>query len=1113
MDVGAWLTELGLEKYAEAFAANEIDFDALPYVTEKDLREIGIALGARRKLLAAIARLELKDEPTEFEATSDRLISAEAERRQLTVMFVDLVGSTELSSRLDPEDVRVVIRAYQNAVAGEIGRFEGHLAKFMGDGVLAYFGWPRAHEDEAERAVRAGLAVTRAVKKLKTPDSEALACRIGIATGLVVVGDLVGEGAAQEEAVVGETPNIAARLQDLAEPGSVVVASDTRRLLGDLLETVDLGNHALKGIADPVHAWQVLREGRTESRFQALHGGKLTALIGRDEEFGLLLSRWRHATEGEGQVVLLSGGAGIGKSRIIQTLRESLLEGVTPLRYQCSPYFTNSALYPVIAQLERAAGFARDDDIETRFSKLEAVLWPTDRPTEQTFALIGALLSLPIEDRYPPLNTSPHRQLEDTFEVVVEQLEALCRNGPVLILVEDAHLTDPTTTDLMGQLIDAVALLPVLHVITFRPEFTPPWPRHAHVTTLTLNRLGRANAAEMVARVAGKPLPPEVESQILDKTDGVPLFVEELTKTVLEKGLLTDTGERYELAGALPSLVIPSTLQDSLMARLDRASPVKETAQIGAAIGREFSYELLAAVSPLRDHELTEAMQELVEAELVFQRGTPPAARYQFKHVLVRDAAYQTLLKSRRRQLHARIAAALEELYPDVAANQPEVLARHLTDAGLADRAIHAWQRAGEKAIGRSANAEAIAHLGKALELTAGMPETIEWMETELVLQTKLAVPTIFVKGSGSAAQPYERAGFLCDRLGRTDELFAILRGHWNVELDRGELRHALSLGEELIGLADQEGDALRQALSRRAFGSSLFYFGRFVEAANQLQQGIVLDDALSDLERRASVSIYGDSAGVVCRSYAGCNLWFSGFPDRAIRILDEALVLSRELSFTHSIGFALVFSAIIHNLRRDFAAALPVAEEAIINATEQGLVDWVAFGSMCRGRALTGLGEISEGIELLRSGLTKWHDTGSRLADSQWYGFLAAAYLDAQKFDNAWAALDEAYTVRDATGELLYQAELDRLRGILLLESGDAAEAEVHLQNAIDRAHEQGAKSLELRAAASLARLWIDQGRREQAEDLLAPIYGWFTEGFDTTDLKDAKALLEQLA
>jgi len=692
VDIANWLHGLGLQQYEQAFRDNAIDAAVLPELTAEDLKDLGVRLlGHRRKLLAAIAALRSNIGPIPETAAT----APAAERRQLTVMFCDLVGSTELSSRLDPEDLREVIAAYHRAVAEVVAGFDGFVAKYMGDGVLIYFGYPRAHEDDAERAVRAGLGVIDAVGRLDVK-SVKLKARVGIATGLVVVGDLIGEGSAQEQSVVGETPNLAARLQALAEPNTIVIAAGTRRLVGDLFEYRDLGVVEVKGIAAPVPAWQVLRPSAVKSRFEALRGSALTPLIGRDEEIDLLLRRWARAEAGDGQIVLISGEPGLGKSRITAAFAERLrAEPYLRLRYFCSPYHQDSALFPFIDQIGRAAGFASDDMPAGKLEKLEALLARASPPDEDV-ALLTDLVSLPASERHPLPNLSPQRKKERTLEALIRQLEGLARQQPVVIVFEDAHWIDPTSRELLDLAVERVRSLPVLLIVTFRPEFQPPWIGQPQVTMLVLNRLDRRDRTALVTQIAGgKALPDEVVGQIVDRTDGVPLFVEELTKSVLESGVLREEGAGYVLDRALPPFAIPMSLHDSLMARLDRLASVRLVAQIGAAIGREFSYELLHAVSRLLKDELQTSLARLVASELVFQRGNPPDAVYTFKHALVQDAAHGSLLRSSRQQLHAQIAEALEAHSPDLMDSQPELFAQHYAEAWLVEKSVPTGVRPG----------------------------------------------------------------------------------------------------------------------------------------------------------------------------------------------------------------------------------------------------------------------------------------------------------------------------------------------------------------------------------------------------------------------------------
>ena len=723
LTIAGWLEGLGLADYAERFAENRIDISVLSELSDQDLKELGVVLGDRRKMLRAIREL-VAVEPVEDRPAPEPAPKPDAaERRQLTVMFCDLVGSTAMSARLDPEDMRAIIGAYHKCCASLIAANGGFVAKYMGDGVLAYFGYPQAHEHDAERAVRAGLAIVEAAPKLQTV-AGALHVRVGIATGIVVVGDLLGSGEAQERGVVGETPNLAARLQAIAEPDMVVIAEGTRRLLGNLFELQDLGTKDLKGIAGPARAWAAMRASSAESRFEALHASGLAALVGREEEFELLLRRWTEANSGEGQVVLLSGEAGIGKSRLTAALLERLAsEQHTRLRYFCSPQHTDSAFYPIIGQMERAAGLTRDDAPRAKLDKLDAVLAPTSTPIEDA-ALFAEMLSLPNDGRYPALDLDPPRRRQRTLEALVSQMGALTRQNPVLMIFEDAHWTDPTSLEAFGRMVDRIAGLGALLIVTFRPEFQPPWIGRPHVTALTINRLIRREIDAMIDRVAGdKLLPASLRQDIVERTDGIPLFVEEMTKAVLEA---EGEGEARRTVAAVPSpaLAVPASLHASLMARLDRLGPAKELAQIGAAIGREFSHALLASVARKPEAELRSALDRLIAAGLLFRQGAPPHATYLFKHALVQDAAYGTLLREPRRALHARIAEAIESQFAEIAENQPELLARHCNEAGLIENAARLWGKAGQRSLARSALVEGVDQLSRALAQIAALPTT-----------------------------------------------------------------------------------------------------------------------------------------------------------------------------------------------------------------------------------------------------------------------------------------------------------------------------------------------------------------------------------------------------
>jgi class 3 adenylate cyclase/tetratricopeptide (TPR) repeat protein len=949
-EIGYFLEKLGMPEYGECFAQNKIDLSVLPHLTDQDLKDIGVPLGHRRKMLAAIRGLP-GESPVAPKTvpTGEAKVQDTAERRQVTVMFSDLVGSTALSARMDPEDLREVIAAYQKAIAATVQRFGGFVAKYMGDGVLVYFGYPQAHEDDAERAVRAGLELVQAVGGLQSGVS--LQTRVGIATGLVVVGDLIGSGAAQEQAVVGETPNLAARLQGIAEPDSVVIAESTRRLLGNLFDIEDLGAQDLKGIGDPVRAWAALRPASVESRFEALHGSGLTELVGREEELELLLRRWSRAKTAEGQVVLLSGEAGIGKSRLTAALLERLArEPHTRLRYFCSPQHTDSALYPIISQMERAAGLAHDDTAQTKLDKLDAMLGQTST-SKQDAALFAEMLLLPNDGRYPALNLEPQQRRQKTLEALTAQVEVLSRQNPLLMIFEDAHWTDPTSLETFGRVVDRVRSLPVLLIVTFRPEFAPPWIGRPHVTALTINRLAQRDIDAMIDGVVGnKLLAASLRQDIIERTDGIPLFVEEMTKAVLEAD--SQTAAEYTAAAVpSPARAVPASLHASLMARLDRLGPAKEMAQIGAAIGREFSYSLLAAVARKPEAELAASLDRIMQSGLLFRHGLPPHATYLFKHALVQDAAYGTLLREQRRTLHARIAETLEDQFAEIAENQPELLARHCTEAGLTEKAASQWGKAGRRSLEHSALVEAMAQLTRALDQIATLPATPALRRERIKLQVALITPLIHVKGYAApeTKAAAERARLLIEQaeaLGEPSKdpllLFSVLFAFWaasHIAFNGDVIRE---LAEEFLSLAEKQGATVPLMSGHRLMGMSLLETGDIGRGRAHFDRAIELYDPV---EHRPLSTRFSVDTKVSVLSYRSLALWMLGYPEAALADADQTFSDAREIGQAATLMYALTVASLIHIHCGNYATANAVVDELIALADEKGTIHHVLEG------------------------------------------------------------------------------------------------------------------------------------------------------------------------
>jgi class 3 adenylate cyclase/predicted ATPase len=1035
-------------------------------------------------------------------------------------MFCDLVDSTKLSSQLDPEDYRDVVRAYQATCTEVIRRYDGHVAQLLGDGLLVYFGYPHAHEDDAQRAVRTGLGILAAMedlnKRLPYANGITLAIRVGIHTGLVVVGEMGGQGR-QEQLALGEVPNIASRIEGLAAPDTIDVSGATYRLIQGYFECQDLGVQTLRGVAEPVAVYRVLQESGARGRLDIAVTRGLTPLVGREQEVGLLLERWEQAKSGQGQVVLLTGDAGIGKSRLVQMLKEHVAnQPHTCWECRSLSYFENTALFPLTDLFQRLLRLHAEDTPDEKLGKLEQALSQYRLSVEEFVPLFAPLLSLPVpENRSPSLNLSPQRQRQKTLEALVTILLELAAHQPVLFILEDLHWTDPTTLEWLHLLIDQTPTASILVLFTCRPHFQPAWHHRSYLTEITVNRLSHTQVEQIVIGITdGETLPAEVLQQIIAKTDGVPLFIEELTKAILESGQLKAIDGHYELTGSLSAFAIPATLQDSLMSRLDRLVSAKGIAQMGATIGRQFAYDLLHAVSQLDDTTLQRELGRLVEAELVYQRGLPPQATYVFKHALIQDTAYESLLKSTRQHYHQRIALVLEVQFPEMTEAQPELLAHHYTEAGLTEKAIYYWYQAGQSAVQRSAHVEAISHLTQGLALLQTLPETPQRLQRELDMHIALGASLIATKGPAApeVAQAYHRAQHLCAHLDDPHQLFPAVRGFWNYSLIRGELQTAQALGEQLLSLAQHAHNPVMLVAARSALGSTLLYLGAVATAHLHFTQGMALYDPQQH-HGYAILSTY--DTGVVCHSSAAWTFWLRGYPDQGLVRSQEAVTLAQQSGHPISLSFALSFAAVCHQFRREVCCTQERAAAAIRLSKEQGFAQWMAISAIVHGWARVQQGHVQEGIAQLSDGLRAFQATGAAIARPYYLALLAGAYGTTGEPHAGLTVLAEALTLVDTTGERWCAPELYRLKGVLLLQqsSDNQAEAENCFDHALDIARSQQAKSFELRAATNLARLWQQQGKRQEAYDLLAPVYGWFTEGFDTADLKDAQALLDALA
>lgn len=1034
-----------------------------------------------------------------------------AERRHISILFCDLADSTALSERLDPEELRSVVQAYQEACEAPVHRFGGHVAQYLGDGILVYFGFPRAQEDAAQRAVRAGLGIVDAIamlnQRLEAQLGIPLTVRVGIHSGPVVIGEL-GRGATRDRLALGRAPNLAARLEALGVPNSVLISAATHRLVEGFFRCEPLGVYELKGISQPIAVYRALEKSGARSRFEATAQGGLIPMVGREDELASLVGIWRTAAGGALQAILIEGEAGIGKSRLVQSLKERL-DGEPHVRLElyCSPHYQNTALYPFIEHLERTAKPDPRVPPQEAVRRLEGLLHQAGLHDAQSLALTASLLSLPSAEAAAPPPLPPEQQRQRTLEILVQWVLAQAAEQPALVVVEDLHWVDPSTVELLRLLFERGADAPVLVVATSRPGAEAPWPAaspQAH--SIRLHSLQPEQIGAMVRLLSpGRAPEPELLAELVARSDGVPLFVEELIRLVAEAG-----GPGATLAEALPPGSVPGRLQDLLAERLDRLGPAKRTAQVAAVCGREFPVELLLAVSDQEEPAVRRDLQRLRKGGVLVRHRPPPAESYRFRHILIQEVANESLLRNQRRSYHQRAAQALEERFPETVANRPELLAYHATEGGLTEKAIDCWQLAGQRALDRSANLEASRHLQRGLELLHTLAPSSDRDRQELELMTRLGPALMATRGFAApeVEDLYERARELCRTVGDAQRTFPVLWGLMRVHSARAHLRLAHGLGEQLLAMARQTGDLGNLLEAHRMMGSTLYHMGELEQARLHLEEGL----ALYDPKRQgAGESLYLHPQ-VHFLFWIGYVQWNLGRPDTALRRSREALALARRLGAPFGVAVACVANALVHQFRREAPQALEKAEAAIALASEHRFPVWREMGGIVRGWAWTETGRSEEGLAEMRRSLEAWRDLGISLGTQMFLVIMAESCSRLGRAEESLDLLHKAKARVDENDERAFEAEVYRLEGELVLERSQEL-AERAFRRALAVAHGQRARSLELRAALSLCRLYQGQGRSVEAERILSGVYGELEEGFGTSDLRTARALLKDLA
>jgi class 3 adenylate cyclase/predicted ATPase len=1037
-----------------------------------------------------------------------------AERRQLTVMFIDLVGSTALSQIIDPEDLREVLYQYQDLCDKMVSTHQGVVIQHSGDGIVAYFGYPLAHEDDPSHAIMAGLSILKSLVELNkslTKEKEiVIQARIGIHTGLVVVGATGGK-AHSEITAIGEVPNLAARIQNVADPNSIAISEATNKLIEGNFETVPAGEHQLKGYNEPVKLFVVIGK-RDRNLFDLTSPDISNEIIGREWDRANIMERWALAKQFNGQVVLVSGEAGIGKSRLLRAIaRDISHEGNPMLTFACSPFHRNTAFQPFIERLQFEIMPGHGTTQEAALDKLEVYLKEQGLTEQHDLVLCASLLSLPLRNVSSELNLSPDRRKVLTMALIVRWL--LRNKSPLLVLIEDLQWADPSTLELLESIITKIPSTPVLLIATFRPEFQPKWNIGSHIIHIIVNRLTRMQAEAMINQVAHN-LPQEVIDDLLSKTDGNPLFIEEVTKLVLASGVVEENNGAYRLKGSLKALSIPNTLQDSLMARLDQLGAAKEVAQIGSTIGREFSYTLIKAICHLEEQVLNDYLDKLIDAQMLFINREIPNSIFTFKHALIQEAAYSSLLKKQRQEFHRRIVDKLEEGFPDLVKSNPELLAHHCNEAGAVEKAVPYWRRAGELAISRSAHAEAINHLKEGLSVLKDLPDSQAHINDEIQFQIALGVPLTALRGYGSieVEKAYARARILCQKAGKTWQLIPALYGLWRYYLLRAQYTQALELSDQILSLSAQSNDPVHKVVANRASGSTNFYLGELGRSKDHLEAAI---SSKTTPERRSGALLYDVvDAWVTARSYASLTYWLQGYPDKALEQSLMAIKIAEQLNHPFSKALALSFAGWLYQFRGEKEKTQECAQKGLAIAEENGFAFWVGWGKILEGWTLDKKSN-DDGISMMREGLDTWYATGSELGSSYFLFLLGEGLLGNGDLDGAWSCLSKAKKFINETGEAWWRSEMYRLEGMLYLASAipDAKKAEKCFRKALKIAANQKARSLELRAATSLAKLSIETKDATKDYAVLKEVVDWFQEGLELPDMKEAQNTLQVLS